>query len=246
VQERVLSEMRKNNFPEYAIFCDFDGTITAEDTFTGMLKAVAPHLCDQYLPDIYAQKLTLREGVRQIIESIPSQYYSQMIDYVDGIPLRPGFVELVKFALINEIPFHVVSGGLKDMVERVLSQQKLGNRSLLEQVASISAVAIDTSQDYLQAISDYEGGTELVAKVDVMKQYPARKTISIGDSITDLNIALNANISFARDRLARYLDAAERFYYPWDDFFTVQEQLTQLFAAEETVQYNPEGFKGAM
>jgi len=236
VQERVLSEMRKNNFPEYAIFCDFDGTITAEDTFTGMLKAVAPHLCDQYLPDIYAQKLTLREGVRQMIESIPSQYYSQMIDYVDNIPLRPGFVELVKFAIIHEIPFHVVSGGLKDMVERVLSQQKLGNRSLLEQVASISAVAIDTSQDYLQAISDYEGGTELVAKVDVMKQYPAGKTISIGDSITDLNIALNAKISFARDRLARYLDAAERFYYPWDDFFTVQEQLNQLLAAEETVQ----------
>ncbi len=231
-----MSEMSESNFPEYAIFCDFDGTITAEDTFTGMLKAVAPHLCDQYLPDIYAQKLTLREGVKSIIESIPSQYYSQMIDYVDDIPLRPGFVELVKFAKINDIPFHVVSGGLKDMVKRVLSQQSLGSRPLLEQVASISAVAIDTRQDYLKAMSDYEGGTELVAKVEVMKQYPAQTTISIGDSITDLNIALNANISFARDRLARYLDAAERFYYPWDDFFTIQEKLTQFISAEETVQ----------
>lgn len=220
--------MNNQPLPNYAIFCDFDGTITAEDTFTGMLKAVAPHLCDEYLPDIYAQKLTLREGVKRIIESIPSQYYSQMIDYVDDIPLRPGFVELVKFSITNQIPFHVVSGGLKDMVKRVLSQQWLGNRPLLEQVASINAVAIDARGEYLKPISDYEGGTELVAKVEVMKEFPAQKTISIGDSITDLNIALNADISFARDRLAGYLEKANRFYYPWDDFFTVRDRLITL------------------
>ncbi len=228
-----MSQIKDTNFPEYAIFCDFDGTITAEDTFTGMLKAVAPHLCEEYLPDIYARKLTLREGVRRMIESIPSQSYSQIIDYVDDIPLRPGLVELVKFAIRNNIPFHVVSGGLKDMVERVLSQQTLGNRSLLEQVTSINAVALDTSDDYLRAISEHEGGTELVAKVDVMKQYPAQNSISIGDSITDLNIALHANITFARDRLAHYLDAAGHFYYHWDDFFTVQEQLMTLIDAEK-------------
>jgi 2-hydroxy-3-keto-5-methylthiopentenyl-1-phosphate phosphatase len=220
--------MQNQNFPEYAIFCDFDGTITAEDTFTGMLKVVAPHLCDQYLPDIYAQKLTLREGVKRIIESIPSHYYSTMIRYVDDIPIRPGLVELVKFSIDHKIPFHVVSGGLKDMVKRVLTQQTLGDRPLIEQVASINAVAIDTSQAYLQPISEYEGGTELVAKVEVMEQYPAQKTISIGDSITDLNIALNANISFARDRLAKYLDAVNKFYYPWENFFTVRDRLMRM------------------
>jgi len=220
--------MIEKELPQYAIFCDFDGTITAEDTFTGMLKTVAPHLCDRYLPDIYAQKLTLREGVKRIIQSIPSQYYSTMIEYVDQIPLRSGFVDLVEFSIERDIPFHVVSGGLKDMVKRVLSQQKIGDSLLLEKVASITAVSIDQSQAYLQPISDYEEGTELVAKVEVMKQYPAVKTISIGDSITDLNIALNANISFARDRLANYLEEAEKFYYAWDDFFTVRDRLITI------------------
>lgn len=220
--------MSDHQIPEYAIFCDFDGTITAEDTFVGMLKAVAPHLCDQYLPNIYAQKLTLREGVRKIIESIPSQSYAAMIEYVDEVPLRPGLIELVKFARENQIPFHVVSGGLKDMVKRVLSKEMLGNSPLIDQVASISAVNIATHQEYLQPISDYEQGTELVAKVEVMRQYPAKTNISIGDSVTDLNIAFNANITFARDRLARYLDQAGKFYYPWEDFFTVRDRLVRL------------------
>lgn len=227
--------MIDQNFPAYAIFCDFDGTITAEDTFTGMLKAVAPHLCEQYLPDIYARKLTLREGVKRIIESIPSHCYSTIIEYVDEIPLRPGFIELVKFALDYHIPFHVVSGGLKDMVKRVLTHQRLGDRPLIEQVTSINAVAIDTSQEYLQPLSDYEVGTELVAKVEVMKQYPAETTISIGDSITDLNIALNANVCFARSRLAGYLDELNRFYYPWEDFFTVRDQLTQIIKKDTPI-----------
>jgi len=230
--------MTKPNFPAYAIFCDFDGTITAEDTFTGMLKAVAPHLCEQYLPDIYAQQLTLREGVKRIIKSIPSHCYSAMIEYVDGIPLRPGFIELVQFALDYHIPFHVVSGGLKDMVKQVLTEQTLGNRPLIEQVASINAVAIDTSQAYLQPISDYEQGTELVAKVEVMNQYPAQTTIAIGDSITDLNIALNANVSFARDRLASYLDELEKVYYPWDNFFTVRDQLAYMIENDTALPLN--------
>ncbi len=220
--------MNQNNLPPYAIFCDFDGTITTEDTFTGMLKAVAPHLCDQYLPDIYAKRITLREGVRKIIESIPSHCYSAMLAYVDEIPLRAGLQELVKFASANQIPFHVVSGGIKDMVIRVLTHQLLHNRPLIEQIASIHAVEIDTSQAYLSPISDYEAGTELVAKVKVMEQYPAQTTISIGDSITDLNIALNADITFARDRLAYYLDEAGTFYYHWDDFFTVRDRLAKL------------------
>lgn len=220
--------MNKNHLPNYAIFCDFDGTITSEDTFTGMLKAVAPHLCDQYLPDIYAKRITLREGVRKIIESIPSHCYSTMVEYVDQIPLRAGLEELVKFAIANQIPFHVVSGGIKDMVRRVLTNQRFGNRPLIEQVASINAVEIDTSQGYLLPISDYEADTELVAKVKVMEQYPAQTTIAIGDSITDLNIALNADITFARDRLAHYLDQAGKFYYPWDDFITVRDRLATL------------------
>jgi len=224
--------MNQTHLPNYAIFCDFDGTITTEDTFTGMLKAVAPHLCEQYLPDIYAKRITLRDGVRKIIESIPSNCYPAMVEYVDQIPLRTGLQELVQFAIANQIPFHVVSGGIKDMVRRVLTHQRLGNRPLIEQLTSINAVEIDTRQAYLSPISDYEAGTELVAKVKVMEQYPAQKTISIGDSITDLNIALNADITFARDRLAYYLDEAGTFYYQWDNFITVRDRLATLIPSQ--------------
>ena len=40
-----------------------------------------------------------------------------------------------------------------------------------------------------------------------MAQYTAESKIAIGDSVTDINMALAADIVFARDRLQGYLDA---------------------------------------
>ncbi|NER92983.1 MAG: hypothetical protein F6J86_03895 [Symploca sp. SIO1B1] len=78
----------------------------------------------------------------------------------------------------------------------------------------------------LQVNSAFEGDTDLVAKVQVMGQYPADEQIAIRDSLTDLNIALKAPVVFARDRL---LDYQHKTYFPWNDFFDVRQQLSQMW-----------------
>ncbi len=50
------------------VFCDFDGTITAVETFAGMLKEFAPDLSAQIMPQMYARTLSLRRGVSQLLE----------------------------------------------------------------------------------------------------------------------------------------------------------------------------------
>lgn len=72
-------------------------------------------------------------------------------------------------------------------------------------------------------------GTELMAKAQVMSKYPAYEKIAIGDSITDLNMALRASIVFARDRLAEYLDEQHKTYIPWNNFLDVRDYLAQLW-----------------
>jgi 2-hydroxy-3-keto-5-methylthiopentenyl-1-phosphate phosphatase len=67
----------------------------------------------------------------------------------------------------------------------------------------------------------------MVSKVQVMAQHPAEEQIAIGDSVTDLNMALYAPVVFARDRLIHYLDEHGKPYIQWNDFFDVREQLCQ-------------------
>ena len=211
------------------VFCDFDGTITAVETFAGMLKDFAPEVSAQVMPELYAKRLTLREGVRRVLESIPSSRYPDILTYTQSKPIRPGLVELLDFLDDRGVPFVVVSGGLRGMVETVLGREKRGGTSLLERVAAVYAVDVDTSGDYLQPLSEFEGDSELVAKVQVMAQHPAAEQIAIGDSVTDFNMALHASVVFARDRLRQYLDERQKPYLPWNDFFEVRQQLSQLW-----------------
>ena len=203
------------------VFCDFDGTITAEETFVAVLKQFAPEISARLIPQMYARQLTLRQGVRQILESIPSELYPKMIEFTKSQSIRPGFIELLDLLESERVPMVVISGGLKGMVEVVLA-------SLLPRIHAIHAVDVDTSGSHLRVVSEYEGGTELVNKVQVMAQYRADEKIAIGDSITDLNMALEAPVVFARDRLAQYLDEQQKSYIPWNDFFQVRDYLKQL------------------
>lgn len=206
------------------VFCDFDGTITAVETFVAMFKAFAPDVSSQVLPQIYHRQITLRQGVRQILESIPSRCYPDILEFTRSQLTRPGFIELLDFLDAHQVPLVVVSGGLQGMVEVVL-----GN--LVQRVQAVHAIEVNTSHEYLQINSPYEAGTEMVAKVNVIKQYSNQygeiHAIAIGDSLTDLNMALYAPIVFARDRLAEYLDQHQKAYIPWNDFFDVRDQLTE-------------------
>ena len=204
------------------VFCDFDGSITVEETFVAVEKQFAPELTARLLPEMYARRLTLREGVRQILESIPSSRYPEILEFTRPQLMRSGFPELLDFLDTQEVPLVVVSGGLRGMVEVVLGE-------LVNRVHAIYAADVDTSGEYLQVSSDFEGDTELVAKVQVMENYPVDEKIAIGDSITDLNMALEPPVVFARAHLAQYLDEYQKPYIPWNDFLQVRDYLARLW-----------------
>lgn len=183
-----------------------------------MLKKFAPEISAQLLPEIYALRLTLRDGVRKMVESIPSTSYPEIIEFMRPQPMRRGFVELLDFLDTKQVPLVVVSGGLTGMVKTVLGD-------LVSRVHAIHAFDVDTSNPYLRVQSKFEDGTELVSKVRVLELYQADEKISIGDSVTDLNMALATPVVFARDRLAQYLDERQKKYILWNDFFDIRDRL---------------------
>jgi 2-hydroxy-3-keto-5-methylthiopentenyl-1-phosphate phosphatase len=214
--------------PSRIVFCDFDGTITEEETFVALLKKFTPVLSAKLMPQMYSRKLTLREGVRQLLESIPSNCYEEMVTFAQTKKMRSGFPEFLTFLAQNQVPFVLVSGGVRIVVEIVIGE-------LAQQIAGIYAVDLDRSGEYLKPIALYEDGNELVAKVKVMEEYPCDESIAIGDSITDLNMALHADVVFARDRLALYLDECGEAYLPWQDFNDIREYLARAWSETEEI-----------
>ena len=192
-----------------------------------MIKQFAPEVSAQVFPEIYEMRMTLREGVRQMLGAIPSERYSEIIEFSQTKEIRRRFVELLNFLDAEGIKCVVVSGGIRIMVETVLGD-------LVHRVEAIYAVDIITDGDFLQVHSDFEGDRELMAKVQVMNLYDASEKIAIGDSVTDLNMGLQASLVFARDRQAKYLDERQKPYIYWHDFFDVRQHLAHLWACSSS------------
>lgn len=206
--------------PNPIVFSDFDGTITLKDTFVELLREFAPDHADDLMAQMYARTLTLRDGVTRLLETIPSSEYLNMVEFSKPHPIRSGFPEFLDFLDSHNVPCVVISGGVRLMVETVLADLK-------PRLAGLHAVDLDATGECFKVIPTHVGETELMAKVDVMANYDFDESIAIGDSITDFNMAMAADLVFARDRLAKYLDEQGKPYVAWNDFFDIRDYLIQ-------------------
>lgn len=216
--------MISNKTYEHIVFCDFDGTITAEETFVGMLKQFATVPYDEVEDQLIGGHLTLRDAVRRMVESIPAKRHSEVVQYINDKQIRNGFLELLEFLDELRIPFVVVSGGLLESVSAKLHPYR-------EYIHTIYAAQTDSGGEFLRVRSDFESHSELVAKTRVMDRYSFDRSIVIGDGITDLNIAMVADIVFARGQLAGYLESKGKPHIIWKDFRDVRNQLARRWLA---------------
>ena len=202
------------------VFCDFDGTITTQDTFVSVLEKFAPETASRVLPALFRRELTLKDGISKTLGAIPTRHYPDIIEFIAEQPVRPGLKEFIEFLNDEAIPFVIISGGLKGMVEAVLEHQ-----NLTKGVTAIYAGEVDTTGEFLQPYSQISSDTEFVAKAIAMERYPASQKIAIGDSVTDINMSLAADLVFARDRLIQYLDSENKSYIPWQNFWEIKNYL---------------------
>ena len=200
------------------IFCDFDGTITTEETFVGMLQQFATRSYEDVKDRILNRQLSLRDGVRSLVESIPSSRYPEVVNYIRTKPIRKGFTNLLDLCHHHHIPFVIISGGLLDSVKT-----RLGDYA--DRITAMHAATVDRTGPFLKLLSDYEGAEELVAKGQITKTYAYDESAVIGDGITDIGMARTATIVFARDDLGRYLRSKSQRYETWHDFHDIRRFL---------------------
>ncbi len=201
------------------VFCDFDGTIIQEEIFVELLRRFAPEASERVLPEIYALRRTLRDGLREILGTIPSRCWPAMETYVqENAHLREGFAEFLADLPGLGWSLLVVTGGFARMAELVLA-------SLASRILAVHGLEAGTDGPFLRVWSSWEDGRELVAKAKIFAHYAPDRAICIGDSVTDLELARTCPRVFARDRLADYLDQENRPYLPFRNFHEIGRVL---------------------
>jgi 2-hydroxy-3-keto-5-methylthiopentenyl-1-phosphate phosphatase len=196
---------------DWIVFVDFDGTITSEETLSGALRLLQPEGLQELMDDMMARKLTISRGIQLLFSRLPSGRMGEIEAYIRLVPLRKGFGEFLEYFHAAGVPVVVISGGLKPMMDIKLDRY----RDLL---LAVHSVELDLSGPMMKLISPYDDGNELMSKTLVMKEYPYKRAICVGDGFTDFNMAKKASFVFARDHLAEFMRQSGLPYYEWNDF----------------------------
>lgn len=206
----------------YIVFCDFDGTVTNFETAEGLWEMfMGTDVYRSKLAQMVAADYTTSRGIKELFGMIKSAEYPQVLEYLKTITIRPGFGEFLSFLKAREIPFVLVSGGIREMVDYTLAPYQ----NLID---GVYCCDLSCEQEYFTISSPYDDGIDLLRKELVMQEYNYEQSVFIGDSFTDRNAGQSADIVFARDRLDSFLTQKGVTHHCFETFFDVIEKMDAL------------------
>jgi 2-hydroxy-3-keto-5-methylthiopentenyl-1-phosphate phosphatase len=208
--------MGVNALSKPVIFCDFDGTVTNNDNIIAIMKKFNPPGWEPIKDDILAQRVSIKEGVANMFSLLPSSKKEEIIRYVlEQAEIRDGFVEFVAYAKEQDIPLYIVSGGIDFFVHPLLEPfGPFAGIYCNEADFSGETIDIDFPHGCDEECTSQGCGCCKPSIIRELRQGDA-KSIVIGDSITDLEAAKQADLIIARDFL---IEKCEELGLPYETF----------------------------
>ncbi|UOE94340.1 2-hydroxy-3-keto-5-methylthiopentenyl-1-phosphate phosphatase [Alkalihalobacillus sp. LMS39] len=210
---------------EIVIFCDFDGTITNNDNIIEIMKKFAPPEWLLIVEEILAKKKSLQDGVGEMFALLPTSQKDDIINFtLEQAEIRNGFEDFVQFTSDKGIELNVVSGGIDFFVEPLLEKYPL---PIYCNEANFSSDTIKI--EWPHPCDEYCQNECGCCKPSIIRKLSKGKfRIVIGDSISDLQAAKQADLVIARDYLLAECKQLQLPYQPFESFYDVIDILKQI------------------
>lgn len=208
------------------IFCDFDGTITANDNIVAIMKHFKPEGYETVMQAVLDQDISIREGVGRMFALFPSSRKSEIVSYaLEQAVIREGFREFLDYLNAKEIPFYVTSGGIDFFVEPLLQPFDIPADHIFCNGADFEGEQIQITWPHpCQEPCSNDCG---MCKVTVMNNFPAEEytRILIGDSVTDFEGAKKADLVYSRSTLTERCKEIGVNHVPFETFHEILEDM---------------------
>ncbi len=207
------------------IQCDFDGTIIRNNLSVLIREHFAPDAWRAIERDYLEGRITVEESNRRQFALI-KEPKEKLQDFIRcHIYVRQGFPEFTADCEAKGNHLVIVSSGLDFYIECVLGELGMSDIELYCGKTEFSEKGIMVSY------TDQKGNTIehgfKISHLNWLKKRDSR-IIYIGDGLSDLEAARNANYVFATDHLARLLKEDHISWSSFDNFIDIRNKLTLL------------------
>jgi len=209
----------------WAVFVDFDGTITDRDTFDVLVPIFAS------AAEWDATERGLENGTMTIREVLASQASLVRGSHAEvaallrrDVAVDATFAPFARACAAAHVPLEIVSSGIDSIIRDRLDEFGLSG-------VPVVANSVDPRPDgwVMQFRDPVDNGTDKAARVAAASA-SGRRTVFVGDGRSDYDAAIRAEVRFAKRGLPleRYLTRNGIAFEPFTTFADVAARLIRL------------------
>jgi len=204
------------------VICDFDGTVTRQDTTDWVLEHLADPHWQSLQDDWLAGRIDGAECMRSQIALIGGSD-ADLNAVLDRVELDPGFPDFVDWAEAAGIPLSITSDGVDYFIARILARHGLERLPVTTNRLSGAPGARRLDHPAKPAACVSGSGVCKCAASEGDGPF-----VYVGDGRSDFCVSDRADILFAKGALAAYAAERGRPYHAFDTFHDVRHALALL------------------
>ena len=196
------------------VFLDFDNTITSLDVLDAVIGRFS--IDQKWMIHEEAWKEG-KIGSRQCLEAQLCSVRvtrAALAKYVKQIPLDPFALKLFQMLRRQHIPFMIVSDSFTVIIRTILRHYGIRHAKVFANELKFEKDRIIPSFPFHS--KKCRRRCAHCKKIHIL-EHKHRTTIYVGDGLSDVCPALEADIVFAKDSLASHLEAERKFHTPFCD-----------------------------
>ena len=201
-----------------AIYCDFDGTITKEDSVNEFLKNFTGENWLKSEKLWIDGKISSRENAIIQVGLLKNISQKQLDDYINSIEIDDYFLDFVDFVKSKNIKLTILSDGFDMFIKRTLKRYNL-NIPFYANKFTFKNGNFNIEFPYYNENCDKKAG---MCKCDKVKE---KSFCYIGDGTSDLCIAQKADFLFASKNLHKFCKENNIKHVPFTSFCNIMETL---------------------
>jgi len=205
--------------------CDFDGTITEEDTSFFLLDAFAQGDWRRLLRKYKEHKISVGEFNTKAFAMVKADKPALLGALQDKIKVRAGFHELVNYCRRKDFRLVIVSNGLDFYIEATLKDLGLKNIEVHAAQASFHSEGMEVQYMGPDGKRLQDGVKEAYTKLFLKLGY---RVIYAGNGDSDFAPAKYAHHVFATGELLAYCRENNLNYKPFENFIEVVRDIDLL------------------
>jgi 2,3-diketo-5-methylthio-1-phosphopentane phosphatase len=209
------------------VICDFDGTVTRQDTTDWVLEHLADPRWRILQDDWLAGRIDGAECMRGQIALIGGSD-ADLGAVLDQVELDPGFPGFVDWAEAAGIPLSIASDGVDYFIARILGRHGLERLPVTTNRLSGAPGARRLDHPAKPATCLSGSGVCKCAASEGALSEGGGPMVYVGDGRSDFCVSDRADILFAKGALAAYAAERGRSYHAFDTFHDVRHALALL------------------